>query len=330
VSHENSASAPGPVAVVTPFYNTERYLRECIESVLRQTWKHFTYVLVDNQSTDGSGAIAREYAAHDPRITLLTTPSHLSQRDNYNFAMSHVPRAVAYLKLVCADDWLYPESLARMIALAETDPDIALVGSYYLRGRQLAGAGLPYDRAVFTGAEIARWQLLEGRFFFGSPTAVLYRGSTLHERQPFYDPHALHEDTEACYEIIHGHKFGFVHQVLSYLRVEEGSISGRVRNLNPQSLDKLIALYRHGPRFLSKAKWSTAVAAHERRYYRGYVQGLLGAGSAEFVRYHRSGQAGIGYRLRKGALFRAFLEHAITSLGNPLWSLRRLFARQRD
>ena len=46
------------VSVVTPFYNTADYLGECIESVLRQTYENWGYVLVDNCSTDGLSEIA--------------------------------------------------------------------------------------------------------------------------------------------------------------------------------------------------------------------------------------------------------------------------------
>ena len=49
------------ISVVTPFYNTAPYLAQCIESVLAQTHRNFEYVLVDNQSTDGSAEIAASY-----------------------------------------------------------------------------------------------------------------------------------------------------------------------------------------------------------------------------------------------------------------------------
>src|SRR5215471_137333 len=59
------------VSVVTPFYNTEEYLAEAIESVLAQTHSNFEYILVNNCSTDGSVAIAESYLAREPRLRLL-------------------------------------------------------------------------------------------------------------------------------------------------------------------------------------------------------------------------------------------------------------------
>jgi glycosyltransferase involved in cell wall biosynthesis len=60
------------VSVVTPFYNTERYLAECIESVLAQTYPIFEYILVNNRSTDASRDIAtRQSSSGRCRTTTL-------------------------------------------------------------------------------------------------------------------------------------------------------------------------------------------------------------------------------------------------------------------
>ena len=56
------------VSVVTPVYNGEEHLRECVESVLRQTYENWEYVIVDNCSTDGTAEIAAEYATPTTRI----------------------------------------------------------------------------------------------------------------------------------------------------------------------------------------------------------------------------------------------------------------------
>ena len=61
------------VSVVMPAYNVERYLAESIDSVLRQTFRDFELVIVDDGSTDGSYAIAERYRANHPeRIVLVS------------------------------------------------------------------------------------------------------------------------------------------------------------------------------------------------------------------------------------------------------------------
>ena len=59
------------ISVLVPCYNTERYLRSCIESILNQTYKNIEVVIVNDGSTDGSLDIMNEYAALDSRITVI-------------------------------------------------------------------------------------------------------------------------------------------------------------------------------------------------------------------------------------------------------------------
>jgi glycosyltransferase involved in cell wall biosynthesis len=96
------------VTVVTPFYNTREFLAECIESVVGQTYENWEYILIDNQSTDGSTEIAEYYASRFPnKIRIIHTNSFLSQVQNYNFAFSHVSSTSKYCKMVQADDWIF-------------------------------------------------------------------------------------------------------------------------------------------------------------------------------------------------------------------------------
>ena len=60
------------VSIIIPVYNTEKYLRRCLDSVCSQTLKDIEIICVDDGSTDGSAAILAEYAARDPRIKVIT------------------------------------------------------------------------------------------------------------------------------------------------------------------------------------------------------------------------------------------------------------------
>ena len=118
------------VSVVTPVYNTAPYLAECIESVLGQTYANLEYVLLDNNSNDGSIDIANQYAARDKRIRVLGCSDHVGQIANYNRALQCINSDSKYTKVVEADNWLYPECLEKMVGLAETQDSIDIVGSY--------------------------------------------------------------------------------------------------------------------------------------------------------------------------------------------------------
>ena len=59
------------VSIIVPTYNVENYLRECMESIVRQTLKDIEVICINDGSTDGSLAILKEYADKDDRIVLV-------------------------------------------------------------------------------------------------------------------------------------------------------------------------------------------------------------------------------------------------------------------
>ena len=63
------------LSVLMPVYNAERYVAEAVESILTQTFRDFEFLIIDDGSTDSSGAILRRYAERDPRIRLLSRPN---------------------------------------------------------------------------------------------------------------------------------------------------------------------------------------------------------------------------------------------------------------
>ena len=68
---EHGVSAPPTISVIIPVYNTEKYLRRCIDSILAQTYKDFEMLLIDDGSKDSSGAICDEYAEKDARVRVF-------------------------------------------------------------------------------------------------------------------------------------------------------------------------------------------------------------------------------------------------------------------
>src|SRR5260370_39049392 len=99
------------VTVLTPVFNGEMYLAQCIEAVLAQTYKHFEYVIVNNRSTDDSLSIALNFAQSDSRIRVLNNDAFLSQSANLNHALQFVSPASSYCKFAFADDLLLPRCL---------------------------------------------------------------------------------------------------------------------------------------------------------------------------------------------------------------------------
>ena len=96
------------VSVVTPVYNGAEFLADCIESVLRQSYSNWEYIIVNNCSKDGTLEIARRYAQQDPRIRVHDNETFLGVIENHLLAFSLMSPAAGYCKVVSADDLMFP------------------------------------------------------------------------------------------------------------------------------------------------------------------------------------------------------------------------------
>ena len=96
------------ISIIVPVYGVEKYLRQCVESVLAQTYSCWELILVDDGSTDGSPLICDEYAAADQRITVVH-----QENGGLSFARnSGLARAKGCMvTFLDADDTVHPEYL---------------------------------------------------------------------------------------------------------------------------------------------------------------------------------------------------------------------------
>lgn len=60
------------ISIIVPVYNVEKYIHQCLDSILQQTYTHWECILIDDGSHDSSGQICDEYAKHDPRSAYST------------------------------------------------------------------------------------------------------------------------------------------------------------------------------------------------------------------------------------------------------------------
>jgi glycosyltransferase involved in cell wall biosynthesis len=295
------------VSVVTPFHNTSEFLAECVGSVLGQSHTNFEYVLVDNQSTDGSLEIVEELVSADSRLRLLHTPRLLNQVENYNFALRSISTESSYCKIVQADDWIFPHCLAEMLSVANEYPQCGVISAYELAGSEVYGDFMePYERHL-DGREAGRRFIMLEHHMFGSPTTVMYRADLVRSRPEFYEADRLHEDTEIVLELLQFTDFGFVPQVLSYTRPRPGSLSDRARPMLTHLLDQLIVAVRFGPEFLSPAEFEAVHARRRRTYYRALARKALKSpfgNDEKFWEFQRKGLATIGETLDRWEIAR--------------------------
>ena len=106
------------VSIIVPVYNVEQYLRRCIESLLSQTYHNFELILVDDGSTDSSGAICDEYALADERIHVIHKPNG-GVSSARNAGIDAVKGE--YILFVDSDDRVEPQHISNMIPLEDED-----------------------------------------------------------------------------------------------------------------------------------------------------------------------------------------------------------------
>jgi glycosyltransferase involved in cell wall biosynthesis len=254
----DSKSSP-LVSIITPVYNNADDLPECIESVLAQTYQNWDYTIVNNCSTDGSGEVARRYAAKNPRIKVIDNQQFLRVIPNHNHALRQISPESKYCKVVFADDWIFPRCLEEMVAVAEEHPTVGIVGACGLendkpgpsRSSLVVWTGLPYPSRFVPGREICRRMFLDELYVFGSATSVLYRSDLVRSQNPFYNESNFNADREAGAVLLKIWDFGFVHQILTFTRLRPGSLVTMAIDMQMDFGCQLHTLVTHGPDFLT-------------------------------------------------------------------------------
>ena len=281
--------ADARVSVLTPVYNGEEFLAECIESVLAQTHANWTMAVVDNASTDRTPEILADYERRDRRIRHLRFELFVGQTQNINRAFDAVDPESDWCKPLMADDWLYPRCLEEMIAAGEQGETIGLVTAYQRWREQVRLTQVPYDRTVLSGQWVVARNLLSGENVTGSPTAQLYPTEIVRERSPFYEIGLWHEDTDAAYRTLVRHDLGFVHQVLSFERSQGGTQTDLVMSMGSALSEHLLFIARYGPDALDEERYRRALHRQIRvalRWQLKQVPNPRRLRSSEFFDYH--------------------------------------------
>jgi len=290
-------SKPLPrVSIVTPVYNNAEYLPECIESILAQTHQNWDYTIVNNCSTDGSGDVARRYAAKDPRIKVRDNQEFLRAVPNHNMALRQISPESKYCKIVFSDDWIFPRCLEEMVSAAEENPSVGIVGAYGLwevmgrgfRKYEVMLGGLPYPSRVASGRDVCRRMFLEPLYLFGTSTSVLYRSDLVRNRDPFYNEGNIHADIEACVILLKKYDFSFIHQILTFTRGRPEALSMMSVDMQMDFACRLHTLTTHGRDFLADEEFE----ACQDRLLNGYynflaVSVLRGRRDKKFWDYHK-------------------------------------------
>ena len=180
------------ISVIMLTYNREALVPRAIESILKQTYRAFEYIIVDNGSADRSGQIADEYAARDNRIRVIHR-----QRGNIGAGRNTGLDAAKgeYITFIDDDDWAEPDFLEFLLnLLEETKADVSICG---------AAEKVFDEKKVMTAEEAITELMWRKKYNMAFPTKLFRR--ELMEKLRFPEEGA-YDDIALMYKLLAGAK----------------------------------------------------------------------------------------------------------------------------
>ncbi|MDP2683739.1 MAG: FkbM family methyltransferase [bacterium] len=127
IAIKNKEFDPKPkISVLMTAYNAEKYIGNAIESILKQSYKNFEFVVVDDKSTDGTLDIIKEYRKKDKRIKIISLKKNLGPSLTANFGLKNINSQ--YLARMDADDISEIDRLEKQIVYLQDNPEISMLG----------------------------------------------------------------------------------------------------------------------------------------------------------------------------------------------------------
>ncbi len=232
----------GLVSVCIPAYNAAAFIGEAIQSVLDQTYENFEIVIIDDCSTDGTADAVRKF--DDSRIRFWVNEQNLGATENWNRVV-HAARG-EYLKVLCDDDVLHRNCLARQVAILD-DPTyvgVSLVAcqrtlvddrdAVLKKRRGLAGISGRVD-----GRVAIRKCIRSGTNIFGEPVAVMMRTELLKQCLPWSGSYMV--DVDMWVKLLQRGDLYAINEPLCNFRISSGSWS---RELASQQKELAVEFFR--------------------------------------------------------------------------------------
>lgn len=204
------------VSVITPNYNSEKYISETIQSVIRQTYQQWELIIVDDGSADNSLSIINDYLS-DPRIKLYRQPFNQGPVAARNKGIEMA--SGRYIAFLDSDDAWAPEKLEKQLPFFKTANDVAIVFADY---EQMDEAGNLLNKVITAPSTVTYASLLKTNYI-GCLTAV-YDQQLLGKR--YFVNHG-HEDYILWLSILRdGYCARNTGEVLARYRKSQHSLSG--------------------------------------------------------------------------------------------------------
>lgn len=235
------------VSFILPIYNVEKYLSECVESILVQTYRDFEILLVDDGSPDNCPALCDEWAKKDSRIKALHK-SNGGSSDARNYGLEHAQGD--YVVFVDSDDfWVGKDSLERLVNIVDTHPECDFISfncSYYYQDTNTYKKWVAYDEklAFPTDKDTAMRSLVASGTLPMSPCLKVISRKSLSDMGLRFIKGTIAEDIPWFIDLLDGSKkCMFVNQyIYAYRQNVAGSITA---SGNPKSTSDLFTIVKN-------------------------------------------------------------------------------------
>ena len=210
-------------SVIIPIYNVAPYLRECLDSLLHQTFADWEALCVDDGSTDGSVAILEEYTAKDSRIKVISKPNG-GTASARNAGIKEAQGK--YLFFLDSDDWIEPETLQVIAEHLKGEDVLCFSGKRYIEATQkYRPADILPERCYSSGMDYYNENALVPRdFAFVCVVLRVYKRSYILNNNLFFDESNSFEDNLWVPQaLFYAHSVKVIPEVLYIYRVREGS-----------------------------------------------------------------------------------------------------------
>ncbi len=220
------------ISVVVPIYNAEKYLPNCLDSIINQTYQNLEIILVDDGSTDNSCQIAKSYAKKDSRIKLIHQKNQgLSSARNTGIAKS----TGKYITFIDSDDEISHDMLEKLLnSLQKNNADISVCSFKEIYPNdKIVHFNKVFSTKTYT-TEQALKAMLEEQGFMLSATMKLFPKTYFKNIQ--FPVGKLHEDVGTTYKLImKASQIVFIPEELYFYYHHDKSITSQ--KFNKQKLD---------------------------------------------------------------------------------------------
>ena len=226
------------ITIVIPVYNVEPYLRDCLDSVIKQTYSDYEVVCVNDGSTDGSLKILEEYQKKYHQINIITQPNKgLSGARNSGIRASKGD----YLFFLDSDDWIEPTTLEVLARKLNGEDLLCFNGRRVFEDGKTEEPDAGISESQLSGWEYySKYALLKRKFHFVCTVLRLYRREYLLKNNLFFEEGIYHEDNLftplACF---YAQSVKVIPDCLYVYRIREGSI---MQTVNAQRTFDLITI----------------------------------------------------------------------------------------